>query len=870
MSSQQEDIDGSPYSIYGEVNPGDSRGSPDRSRQAPRRPEASFYQAPQYGSQGQQYQGRTHGQQHYGNHRQTPSQSSHAQYSYEGVPSGPSAGPSNQNYASRGGHRPTNSGPSISLASRLNDPALQQRNGPLLHRGPAQGSGGGPATPHFKDAAAGADLLLPPVGKIWHPNSGTLNGRRKAVNSREARISSAEELRAMRLLGLNKLRRMFEAEFCAEWTANERALDDGFNAEWNAAVNRACGDPKHVLDLQLLKERAVGTQIRRFWETNRSQAYQDQTRLQVCARINRHLSSAWRGPAITVVPFGSTATGMALKHSDLDLCILDPERAQFPASTSADMCHSYLAESHDDLPAYYRVRAVSRVLERSGDYQGLVPIVGAKVPIVKYVDRQTKITGDININNRFGVVNSTMISAYCDIRPNLVRPLITFVKQCFNSWGLNDPSGSKGPASFNSYTLALLVITYLQNSGILPNLQNVALLKAYGIQPNFLFHAGAEGGRKGPRTIIPATTAYDTTFLDWRGETVEGTEGRRQAFRKLRTVCHQTGIELATEPLTQADQDADLGHCLMGFFRTFLETDWDGDFICFAKGTEFSRSLKQPFLTHGGAEAAYEHRRWYDRFPRRLDNGEPVVQTLHPDFVPPEEWEKHSFIVQDPFIVTRNTAGNIKDATASLILGRVSTVVALLERGEADAEVATLRGALPRNSGASSTSPASSSSQRRASRQPTADGRLRLDKWPDMVVPNLAEICRVPRYGECVAELRELEAQRDAPISSSPPQALSQLSSQTQVPQHQAQPSRPAHGQTHQPRRTTTPPPSQQQQQPSGQSSSSSSSQAAVTQQQKHNVEMFSMGAKDLPPLSSPTKKKRGPRGKGPYRAGDS
>ncbi|KAK0541014.1 hypothetical protein OC842_000220 [Tilletia horrida] len=635
--------------------------------------------------------------------------------------SAPVAGPShnNQSRSNRGAKGPSSfQGPRGSSWHKANS----QYDRPPS-KAPAR-----PPVPFFRDSATGAELLLPPVGKAWHPSSGTLNGR-KARASREQAHYEPKQIEEARIQGLKRLQNVFEAEFQHEWNANERFLASiGCDKDWKAAFAR--GD---AAALEQLKNRGVGAQLRRFWEERKSKEDEEARRIDLCARIQAVLSSAWANSRLQVVPFGSTATGMALRDSDLDLCILDPDRAEFPASTSSALCNSFLAETQEQLPGYYKVRSVSRALERNGGFRQLNPIVGAKVPIVKYVDRQTQISGDINVNNRFGVVNSAMIAAYCDLRPRLVRPLITFVKQCFKVWGLNDPAGANGPASFNSYTLALLVIQYLQGQNVLPNLQHVALLKAYGVEPKFLFHSGVEGARGGPRTIIPAVTAYDTTFLDWRTTHSNRQAAQAQLFNVYEQNC---GVRMADEPQTTEQHDEWLGRFCLGFFRTFRDMKWKSHFVCTARSAILPRSATHP-LNQGTKAQISDYAQWYERFPRD-DDGEPIVQTLHPTFAQPAEWGVHAFIVQDPFIVTRNTAGNVKDDTAQLILDRVRSVVELLTDDVPDAEVRALR------------------DRSRVRAQNPA--RPRVQGHPTLFIPNLAEVVRTPRYLECVEELESLEA----------------------------------------------------------------------------------------------------------------
>lgn len=82
---------------------------------------------------------------------------------------------------------------------------------------------------------------------------------------------------------------------------------------------------------------------------------------------------------------------------------------------------------------------------------------------VKFVDSQTGIRCDLNINDRLGLRNTHLLAKYCEIMPQL--PVLAFlVKQWAKANNLNTPSSRrKGvPASFSSYALTLMTIGHLQ------------------------------------------------------------------------------------------------------------------------------------------------------------------------------------------------------------------------------------------------------------------------------------------------------------------------------------------------------------------------------------------------------------------------
>lgn len=82
---------------------------------------------------------------------------------------------------------------------------------------------------------------------------------------------------------------------------------------------------------------------------------------------------------------------------------------------------------------------------------------------VKFRDTQTGIYCDLNINDRLGLLNSLLIRDYAERNP-VLRPMIYLVKKWADRLGMNSPAVGKGPVTFSSYALTLMIIGYLQVS----------------------------------------------------------------------------------------------------------------------------------------------------------------------------------------------------------------------------------------------------------------------------------------------------------------------------------------------------------------------------------------------------------------------
>jgi len=163
------------------------------------------------------------------------------------------------------------------------------------------------------------------------------------------------------------------------------------------------------------------------------------------------------GSRFTVEFFGSIRYGVCHPKSDLDMVVIDPKLPQ-----------GY--KRLNGLGALYNMKMLGRTLSRAG-FTHINALNFAAVPIVKFRDPESGLDCDLNVNDRLGLINSSMIKEYCDVHPHL-RPLLYSIKNWAKPLGLNSPSPVVGHSvSFSSYALALMTISFLQKEGQLPNLQ---------------------------------------------------------------------------------------------------------------------------------------------------------------------------------------------------------------------------------------------------------------------------------------------------------------------------------------------------------------------------------------------------------------
>ncbi|CDW96926.1 hypothetical protein [Sporisorium scitamineum] len=401
---------------------------------------------------------------------------------------------------------------------------------------------------------------------------------------------------------------------------------------------------------------AVGRQLRGFWEESRPAASSQAYRNEVISDVQQAIDRKWPGHGLQVAAFGSSVTGLITESSDLDLVLLDPTRP-YGVGTPQELrsAPNGFVRHSSGMPEWYSTNQVGNAIRNSNQFRNIVPISSASVPIVKMIHRKYDIPADININERFGLFNSQLIQAYADLQPQVVRPLIFFLKHWFSRRDLNDPAGKRGSMTFSSYTIALMALQVLQIQGVLPNLQNPNLLNTLNIRPNFLYARfkrvrRTRNGRPPPVEDETPAQKYNVTFATGNADM----EPYKTRARELGADDAPTNAVTSTRPFST---DRLLGRMLVAFVRFYTQLDRRTQVVSVLNGSPLRRS-EGSHSKHILFDSASED----DNTP-----GEPLA-TASRDVVTrvalPEEhkdlWAGEELVVQDPFIVNRNTSRNIK------------------------------------------------------------------------------------------------------------------------------------------------------------------------------------------------------------------
>lgn len=156
----------------------------------------------------------------------------------------------------------------------------------------------------------------------------------------------------------------------------------------------------------------------------------------IISRIKKLVEKKW--PTASLHVFGSFETKLYLPTSDIDLVVL-----------SAPGGEVYERPNH--------LRRLANWLVKARIAENIQVITSARVPIIKFIDRVTKINVDISFNKPTGLIAAQVVKSYIEKMPAL-RPLVVFIKHFLNMRGMNEVYlGGLG-----SYSIICMVISFLQ------------------------------------------------------------------------------------------------------------------------------------------------------------------------------------------------------------------------------------------------------------------------------------------------------------------------------------------------------------------------------------------------------------------------
>ena len=166
--------------------------------------------------------------------------------------------------------------------------------------------------------------------------------------------------------------------------------------------------------------------------------------------------------------YGSLVNGFPTSSSDIDVVINLPQQLE-QGVVSDEPALEDAGEDAQEPPSSKNLVELNQLyeamVEEFKDEFVLQKIETARVPIL--VARKNNIEINISFNHQVVIHNSALLKAYSEISPR-VRELVILVKHWAKQRELNDAL----QGTLSSYSYVLLVISFLQQKGLLPDLQS--------------------------------------------------------------------------------------------------------------------------------------------------------------------------------------------------------------------------------------------------------------------------------------------------------------------------------------------------------------------------------------------------------------
>ncbi|KAF8242688.1 hypothetical protein K440DRAFT_607076 [Wilcoxina mikolae CBS 423.85] len=215
-----------------------------------------------------------------------------------------------------------------------------------------------------------------------------------------------------------------------------------------------------------------------FVEYIKPRPYEHAVRQYVVQRIRSTINRLW--PDTDVRVFGSFAADLYLPTSDVDLVIVSKD---------------YVVNNRSKYDSRQRLFQVSNAIKQADicERGSVQPIIGAKVPLVKYIDEATGLHVDVSFENKSGLVANETFRRWREQYPCL-PVLLTIVKHFLAMRGLNEVyQGGVG-----SFTLCCLLISLFQQ---LPSVASGEVNPSSNLGVTLLEFLELYGKRFNPRRV---------------------------------------------------------------------------------------------------------------------------------------------------------------------------------------------------------------------------------------------------------------------------------------------------------------------------------------------------------------------------------
>ncbi|XP_017476841.1 PREDICTED: terminal uridylyltransferase Tailor [Rhagoletis zephyria] len=224
----------------------------------------------------------------------------------------------------------------------------------------------------------------------------------------------------------------------------------------NAVLNNLKSDDQHARLRDALRKCEPGQELSSIFKFHRMN---DENLELVYERINACLKKELQSlRALNIYPFGSFASALALRDSDIDLYIEHADGIQTEHSTNW---------SHKSPSQRSIFNRINNILHRSNCFSDVFAIRQARVPIIKCKHTPTGFSLDINLSCPSSVHNTNFLRDLLQFDTRF-HELMIFLKVWAKQLQLI------GRGNMTSYCLITLVIFYLQQApALLPSIKKL-------------------------------------------------------------------------------------------------------------------------------------------------------------------------------------------------------------------------------------------------------------------------------------------------------------------------------------------------------------------------------------------------------------
>ena len=181
-----------------------------------------------------------------------------------------------------------------------------------------------------------------------------------------------------------------------------------------------------------------------FYEFVRPQKFEQTVREELLDRLQATVKIYL--PHCNIHCFGSFAAGLYLPNADMDLVVISDH--------FTNLGQKVACQTNSQMRKFGRYLTDSKIAK-----VGSVEVItGAKVPIIKFIDRITAIKVDVSFENKTGLVANKTFSAWKRQFPAMPI-LVTLIKQFLMMRGMNEVMNG----GLGGFSVTCLVTSMLQN-----------------------------------------------------------------------------------------------------------------------------------------------------------------------------------------------------------------------------------------------------------------------------------------------------------------------------------------------------------------------------------------------------------------------